>query len=554
MNIRMLSLLSLSVLLTLSTGCRQTTVVASERDVSNPVCGNGLCEAGEDQTSCAADCPVVLPGCGNGVCEADEAAASCPNDCAVVPLLEGACPAGVVRQECALDQVNDAALRGAPGGLTGTSATFPGDLDGDGIDDLVIADPRFRAGESLDYAGAVYVFYGRTAGWESLTSVTQADAILVGDRYGGTFGEAVAGAGDVDGDGYADLVVGASGDEGRAWLLLGGAGRWSGTHTLDSETGAAPFRAVLLVGTGGAGCAVAGAGDVDGDGLDDVLVGACKGSAAHLVYGRADWGGPAVSLAEVGATLIDTDPNRNVGWRVAGAGDLDGDGLGDLVVGAPEHYGPYGAGRVYVLYGRATRLSGTLELPTTADAEVRQVATDPPLSLGIYLAGGFDLDGDGRPDLVIGADEHLRQRRAHLFYGAAERLSGVVTLDRADAVITGPVFAGNGAEVASAGDVNGDGHDDLLLAAGRVVGGEGKNVAYLFLGGPLRFSGEVRVQGAAAVFYRQDESETVSWMGSHVAGGGDVDGDGLSDLLIGDVGHHFGGSAAGTFFLVQGRD
>jgi hypothetical protein len=235
-----------------------------------------------------------------------------------------------------------------------------GDVDGDGLADLMIGAPFSDLG-GVD-AGKAYLILGRAAAdWGMDYPLAQADASFVGEAAGDQLGRRVSGAGDVDGDGYADFLLGASYndqaavDAGKAYLFLGkpGAG-WGRDHPV------AQADASFLGENEGdqAGRRVSEAGDLNHDGFSDLLVSAPHNSrsapeagAAYLLYGRAaaDWG-QGYSLSEADIIYVGEADGDHAGYDAAPLGDMDGDGIDDLVLGAygADVNGPQ-SGETYVI-------------------------------------------------------------------------------------------------------------------------------------------------------------------------------------------------------------
>jgi hypothetical protein len=277
----------------------------------------------------------------------------------------------------------------AAGDQVGTAMALAGDVDGDGLEDLLVG-ARLSSSNG-DTAGAAYLLLGPVSG---VLSLTGADARLVGEAPGDGAGASVSGVGDVDGDGHADLLVGAYGEDsagsgaGAAYLLLG-------PISGDLDLGSSDAK-LLGEGVGDrAGEAVAGPGDLDGDGFADLTVGAPReatgGSASGAVYVLLSAVAGTLSLSEADAKLTGESSGRLLGTAIHGAGDVDGDGLGDLVVGAPGS----GNGEAFLLLGP----------PTTGGSENAAVRLHDSAyeDAGVSVAGGGDLDADGVPDLLIGA-------------------------------------------------------------------------------------------------------------------------------------------------------
>jgi len=288
-----------------------------------------------------------------------------------------------------------------------------GDVNADGLDDFAITATGNEEGGGFQ-AGQVYLLLGRAAAdWGHDFDLAEADATFLGEAEGDRAGRSATGVGDVNADSYADFLIGAIGsdygaeDAGQAYLILGrAAADWGRDMPLSlvdaSFVGEAAGDQL--------GRRVAWAGDANGDGFDDFLLGASyndqvapEAGKAYLFLGRAaaDWGlhYPAV---QADASFLGEAEWDEAGRRVSGAGDINHDGYDDFLVGAPHSNRSAGlAGAAYVFYGRPDAGWGH-DVPL-AEADVIYEGEAGNDRAGYDLARIGDFDGDGVEDMVIGA-------------------------------------------------------------------------------------------------------------------------------------------------------
>jgi hypothetical protein len=387
-----------------------------------------------------------------------------------------------------------------------------GDVNGDGFPDVVIGSYNHSDGET--HEGRIFVYYGRPGGlapaWDWSFESNQANAQM---------GDKLSGAGDVNGDGYGDLVVGAVGydstftDEGRAYLFLGG----------PAGLAASPAWSTLGGQPGGAyGSCVRGAGDVNGDGYDDVIVGAWLYDTTLLDAGKAFLylGGPNGLSVTPAWSAGGEAVGAVFGYFVNAAGDLNGDGYGDIVVGSRRYSGGgiTREGKVYVYYGSPSGPSTLADWTLTGGIRAGE--------FGAAVGGAGDVNGDGYDDLLVGAFRQSvpdsAEGRAYVFLGGPGGLSST------------PAWVAEGGQKNAefgyhlgAGDLNHDGYSDIVVSAvtQTVDGLPDAGRVYAYEGGPLGLS-----TTPAWVF---DGDQAGQRLGDAVTVLGDVDRDGYDDIGVG---------------------
>ncbi|RKF14242.1 hypothetical protein D6851_17340, partial [Altericroceibacterium spongiae] len=396
----------------------------------------------------------------------------------------------------------------------GLSVSLAGDVNGDGYDDLIVGAYDNDAGGST--AGAAYVLFGKASGFGTVdlgSGLSASDGFkIIGDASGDYLGMSVSSAGDVNGDGYDDVIVGArynddgGGNTGTAYVLFGKA---SGFGTVDTSSSLSASDGFKIYGDNDSdylGYSVSSAGDVNGDGYDDLIVGAYANNdggiddegAAYVIFGKASGFG-TVDLgsglsASDGFKIMGAVANDYLGYSVSLAGDVNGDGYADLIIGA--HYNDDGgseAGAAYVIFGKASGF-GTVDLGS-----------------GLSASDGFQIMGDTTEDFL-------------------------------------------GYSVSSAGDVNGDGYDDVIVGAyGNDAGGSDAGAAYVIFGKASGFGTvDLDILAAADGFIIQGDTIGDN-LGVSVSSAGDIDGDGYDDLLVGANGGGDGGGNAGEVYVLFGR-
>jgi len=463
-------------------------------------------------TDCDDDEPLANPGmaevCNDGI----------DNDCS------GDAP------ECALSL--DYTSRGAyihgdaaDSGMGG-AADMSGDLDGDGMADLITG---------ADADSTAYVLFGGLSG--TLQATAEADAEVT-DATGGETGGAVAAVSDLDADGYDELLVGCDncdplsvGDTyGSAWLVHGPLTDGSSVDVADAD---ATWRGSSA--SGEFGSAFETGTDFDADGVVDFLLGEPGASTAYLVLGTTTASGEAATAAT--ATITGTTGDDF--GSVLAAADFDGDGTDDMAFGAPNTDSSFlgATGAAYVLYGPQT---GSVDATTSYDAMLT-FSSSTTASYGSSLDAGGDIDGDGLVDLAVGAPAYDSDAGAAFVHFGA--ISGSLDPASADLTITDGTGAGLGlgSGVHLGGDIDRDGNTDLVVTSNS--SSEGTVGAYVFLG-PIT-AGTLTTDDADSSFLATGSIGD----GSHI----DIvdgNGDGTDDILLGAPASS---SFVGGTYLFYGR-
>ena len=424
-----------------------------------------------------------------------------------------------------------------------------------------------------------------------------------GVTYDDESGRAVSYAGDVNGDGIDDVIIGAEkaefgvrpagGSEGEGYVVFGKA-----TDTkvelsnLDTNTGNHGF--IIRGYVGSAGCSVSAAGDVNGDGLDDIIIGAYVGGdpgvdlrgESYVVFGKTST--TEVNLAHIksntgghGFLIRGSKSYDQSGFSVSGAGDVNGDGLDDIIIGAPFSDPTYltvngqnSAGLSYVVYGKTTTTAVNL-------AEIESESRTGNLGFGIYgydiedqsgyaVSGAGDVNGDGFDDVIIGAigaDPYGMSNAgtSYVVYGKAStpvfirlRYLEVDAGNLGFAIYGASANDQSGYAVSAAGDVNGDGLDDVIVGAPWADPSTNSNAgsSYVVYGKttstPVRLSdveGHSGSHGFAIHGASVDDGSGIS-----VSGAGDVNGDCFDDVIIGaKYADPNGTSNKGSSYVVFGK-
>ena len=418
-----------------------------------------------------------------------------------------------------LNGANGFKVEGLNGGdYLGYSVSTVGDLNGDGKADLVLGAWRASPG-GRGLAGTVYVLFGQANAFPAafnLTTLNGANGFKVEGLNGSDYlGYSVSTAGDLNGDGKADLVLGAYGvspggaskrsEAGTVYVLFGQAATFPAVFDLTSLNGSNGFKVEGLNTSDFLGWSVSTAGDLNGDGKADLVIGnpgtavnSFKRGRAYVLFGQAGGWPASFDLTTLnGANGFKVEYlafSGSLGHSVSTAGDLNGDGKADLVLGDPGAAASVDGlphGTAYVLFGQASPFPASFNLTTLNGAngfKVEGLSVYDGLGVSVSTAG--DLNGDGKADLVLGANgANSYTGIAYVLFGQASPFPAsfdLTTLNGTNGFKVEGLNSGDhlGSPVGTAGDLNGDGKAELVLGTWQASPGgrSGAGTVYVIFG------------------------------------------------------------------------
>lgn len=385
---------------------------------------------------------------------------------------------------------------GAHGERAGDSVAGAGDVNGDGYDDILIG--AHYNNEGGNNAGKVYLIFGKESGWEADLNLTNANASFIGEAVNNEAGISVAGVGDVNGDNFDDFIIGASGFKkvgsgqnywGRAYLFYGRSDGWNKDVNISSAN--ASFTGEKYGSF--AGFSVAGAGDVNNDSYNDLLIGAFRydngvdehAGRTYLIFGNSTPYNANISLSEANVSYTGEFEYDQAGYSVAGVGDVNGDEYDDILIAANQYNASLGTeGKIYLIFGNETQYLSSISLSNANASFIGEAQSD---YAGTSIAGAGDVNNDSYYDILIGAPDNDQggygAGQTYLILGRSSGWNHNTPLSNVDGSFVGASADDNsGDSVSGSGDINGDGYDDILVGANEGdKSGNSDGKVYLFL-------------------------------------------------------------------------
>ncbi|MBN4006631.1 tandem-95 repeat protein [Nostoc sp. LPT] len=421
---------------------------------------------------------------------------------------------------------------------SGISVSSAGDFNGDGFDDVIIG--ALGAGQS-------YVVFGKSSGFVANLKLSDLNGSN-GFAINGSGGFSVSNAGDINGDGFDDVIIGAAFASDN-YVVFGRSSGFGTSFDISTLNGSNGFAIEGI--EYDRSISVSSAGDINGDGFDDVIIKTPTAAKSYVVFGSNSGFKASLDLSTLngsnGFVIQGINPfNEQSNSFVSDAGDINGDGFDDLIIGASSASanGKTYAGQSYVVFGKSSAFAASFNLSDLNGSNGFAInGTDAFKRLGFSVSSAGDINGDGFDDLIIGAGTRgvfgNFIGNSYVVFGSSSGFGASLNLfdlNGNNGFAINSISNDSGFSVSSAGDFNGDGFDDLIIGApsafangksyagqSYVVFGKSSGFAASFNLSTLNGSNGLAINGI-------DEADLT---GSSVSSAGDLNGDGFDDLIIG---------------------
>ncbi len=423
----------------------------------------------------------------------------------------------------------------------GRSLSIDGDYNGDGFDDILIGVPGSWIGGSDK--GQTFLIFGRPSNWSMDTYLPlYSNASFLGEEPGDKSGTVVTSAGDINGDGFDDFLIGSPNNDqfgensGKVHIVFGKSSGWSMLTLLKNSQFS--FRGITgsTSDNSGIGSSIAPVGDVNGDGFSDFMIGDPNADIegyhegkVYLIFGKSSGWGKNVDISTITTSFVGEENSDFAGWKIAGIGDVNGDGYDDLMIGAigNDEFGKK-TGQVYIIFGKRYGWEKDMPLSQANASFHGEMVCN---SIGCSLAGVGDVNGDGLDDIAIGNYNNQPTDMVYLVFGRRSGWEMGMNISTCNASFKAEYPNDHtGFSMAGPGDLNNDGFDDILIGAPQnnekdTWAGQ----AYLIHGMSTGWGKNINISKSNYSFQGENDRDKCGYC---VAGNGDVNGDGNMDIII----------------------